>query len=145
MYFGLYTSTVRAKNRIAFPARLKKETGDTLFITNWFENSLLILPKKEWEEKISSVFEKTSFLMPEVRDLDRFIFGGTFTVELDHEGRFILPGYLKEFAKIRKKAVFIGGMWYIQMWDEQVFESYRELNLIQVKDKTAKIFETLKR
>ncbi|MDO8269267.1 MAG: hypothetical protein Q7T54_01185 [Candidatus Levybacteria bacterium] len=144
MFLGVHKVQVRAKNRIAFPAKLRKQTGDLLFVTNWFENSLLVLPKAKWDIVIKEVFDKASFLLPEVRDLDRFIFGGTFEVELDQEGRFILPKYLKEYAKIKKNAVFVGGMWYIQLWDEKLFENHRIMNQLQIKQKAISLFKILK-
>lgn len=144
MYFGLYTVRLRAKNRLAFPAKLKRETGNTLLVTNWFENSLLVLPKREWEALVTEIFEKASFLLPEVRDLDRFIYGGTYEVELDGEARFVLPAYLKEYAKIQEEVVIAGGAWYISIWDKACFESYRALNTLQVKEKAVKVFENKK-
>lgn len=144
MYFGLYTVRLRAKNRLAFPAKLKKETGNTLLVTNWLENSLLVLPKKEWEALVTDIFEKASFLLPEVRDLDRFIYGGTYEVELDGEARFVLPAYLKEYAHIEEEVVITGGAWYISIWDKARFESYRALNTLQVKEKAMKVFENKK-
>jgi MraZ protein len=143
MYFGNFKTVCRVKNRIAFPARLRRQTGDVLLITNWFENSLLVLPKKEWEALVSEIFEKASFLLPEVRDLERFIYGGTFEIELDSEGRFIIPSYLKEYAKIQKDVVFTGGMWYMQLWSEEVFLNYQALAALQIKDKAVQVFEQL--
>lgn len=144
MYLGIYSSQVRAKNRLSFPARFRKQTGDILYLTNWFENSILVLPKNEWEQLTSNIFESASFMLPEVRDLDRFIFGGTFQIELDKEGRFVVPSYLKDYAELKKNAVFVGGMWYMQLWDEDVFENYRQINALQIKEKATKIFTQIK-
>lgn len=144
MFLGIFAVRLRQKNRIAFPAKFRKQTGDSLLITNWFENSLLVLPKDAWEKLVGNVFEKASFLLPEVRDLDRFIYGGTFEVELDEEGRFVLPKYLKEYAKIKDYVVFSGGNWYIQLWDKTLFENYRALSNIQIKEKAVKVFEKTK-
>ena len=141
MYLGIVKVKVRAKNRVAFPSRFKKVTGNSLLITNWFENSLMLLPKEKWEELVKSFFEHVSVLQPEVRDLDRFLFGGTYEVELDPEGRFVVPAYLKEYAKIGENVIFVGGMWNIQMWDEKVFENYRAINAVQVREKAIKVFD----
>jgi MraZ protein len=132
---------MRAKNRVAFPSPLRKITGDRLFITNWFDNSLLVLPKNEWDKLVGDIFGKAAFLLPEVRDLDRFIYGGTYEVEMDLEGRFVLPAYLKEYAKIEHEVIVTGGMWYMTMWDRTVFENYRVLNTIQLKEKAVGVFE----
>lgn len=145
MFIGIYNVRLRQKNRIAFPSKLRKVTGDSLFITNWFENSLLVLPKKDWEELVSNIFENASVLLPEIRDLDRFIYGGTFEVELDSEGRFVMPKYLKEYAQIKDNVIITGGMWYIQMWDEKRFENYRAISSMQIKDKAVKVFEQIQK
>lgn len=144
MYLGTYTARLRDKNRIAFPAKLKILTGDTLYITNWFENSLIVLPKTGWEKLTRELFPKRGYLLPEVRDLERFILGGTFEVTLDEEGRFILPRNLLDHAKIGNEVVFVGGMWYIQLWDGKLYESYRGLNLLQIKNKAKDAYNTLK-
>lgn len=141
MYIGLYSVRLRAKNRLAFPAKFTKITGNSLFITNWFEDSLLVLPKEKWKELVNEIFDKASFLLPEVRDLDRFIYGGTYEVELDGEARFVLPASLKEYAHIEEEVIITGGAWYISIWDKARFESYRALASIQVKDKAIKVFE----
>lgn len=141
MYVGIYPVRLRAKNRLAFPARLRKQTNDSFLITNWFENTLMILPKAEWESLVSDLFREKSYLQAEVRDLDRFIFGGTFELDLDLEGRFVLPGYLKKHAKIENEVVFVGGMWYIQLWDRAMFENYREVNSMQMREKAKNLLK----
>ena len=144
MFLGSFTVKVREKNRIAFPAKFREQTGDTLFITNWFEKSLLILSKKDWEKIIEDILEEGSFLVSEVRDLERFIFGGTFEVELDKEGRFVLPPALKEHIGLQKEAIFIGGAWYISLWDLTHYESYREINNLQIKDRATSVYKRIK-
>ena len=141
MFIGLYRVRLRDKKRIAFPAKLRHITGDRLMITNWFEKSLLVLPKQEWERIVAEIFEKASFLLPEVRNLDQFIYGGTFELELDKEGRFVIPQYLAEYANIKKDIVITGGAWYISIWDESTFESYQTLNALQIRDKAKQVFE----
>lgn len=143
MFLGSYKVRLRAKNRIAFPAKLRDLTGDTLFITNWFENSLIVLPKKDWENLTKDLFSEKSYLLPEVRELERFIMGGTFELNLDSEGRFILPSDLLKYAKIKDEVVFVGGMWYIQIWDQKLYESYRDLNKLQIKNNATIVYEKL--
>lgn len=144
MFLGLYNSTCRIKNRIAFPAKLKQQTGDNLVLTNWFEKTVLVLPKASWEELFGRLFQSNAYLLSEVRELDRFIFGGSYEVELDGEGRFVLPKYLKDYGEIKKEIVFVGGAYYILLQDKDRFESMRELVGIQVKEKAIKVFEGIK-
>ncbi len=143
MFLGSYNVKLREKNRISFPAKFRELTGDSLFITNWFENSLLILGKEEWEKFTSNIFSQNTFLLSQVRDLERFIYGGTFEVNLDAEGRFVIPPFLKEHAKIGKEAIFVGGLWHISLWDVELYSSYRDLSSIQIKDTAEKVYQKL--
>lgn len=145
MFLGTFNVKVRDKNRIAFPAKFRELTGDTLFITNWFENSLLLLSSKDWEIFTSNLFKENSFLLSQVRDLERYIYGGTFEVKLDKEGRFVLPPSLKKHAKIERDAVFVGGAWYISLWNSIVYENYQELNQLQIRDKAEKAYQQLRK
>lgn len=144
MFLGSYTVSVREKNRVAFPKKFREITGDSLFFTNWFENSILILSKIDWEKFTTKLLRENSFLLPQVRDIERFIYGGTFEIQLDSEGRFVVPQYLKEHAKLGSEAQFVGGAWYISLWDKKLYESYRDLNQIQIKEKAIKAYRELK-
>jgi len=143
MFLGSYSVKLRDKNRISFPSKFRELTGDSLFITNWFENSLLVLGKNEWEKFTTNIFKENSFLLSEVRDLERYIYGGTFEVELDSEGRFVIPPFLKEHAKIGKNAIFVGGLWHISLWDEEIYNSYRALNQIQIRTTAEKAYQKI--
>jgi len=143
MFLGSYSVKLRDKNRISFPSKFRELTGDSLFITNWFENSLLVLGKNEWEKFTTNIFKENSFLLSEVRDLERYIYGGTFEVELDSEGRFVIPPFLKEHAKIEKNAIFVGGLWHISLWDEEIYNSYRALNQIQIRTTAEKAYQKI--
>lgn len=145
MFLGIYQVRLRAKNRVALPSKLRKITGDSLYITNWFDKSLLILPKNEWEKFTQDMLSKNSYLLPEARDLERFIFGGTVEVRLDREGRFVIPEKLIKYSGIEKNVIFAGGYWYISLWDETRYKNYQELTHLQIKDKAIKAYERLKK
>lgn len=145
MFLGSYKVKFRQKNRIAFPAKFRGKTGDVLYLTNWFEESILILGKEQWELFTKSLMGENTFLLSEVRELERFIFGGTFEVTLDREGRFVLPSLLKEHARVEDEAVFVGGAWYISMWDSKRYENYQGINRVQIKDKAMQAYKLLKK
>lgn len=140
---GYYTVSVEAKNRLAFPSKYKELTGNKLLITNWFEKSLLVLPTKEWERVVLKVLKIKSSLLPETRDLKRFIYGGAKEVELDQQGRFVLPRYLREYAHIEGRSSFVGCGEYIELWDSAIWESYTEMMNIQIKETARKAAQNL--
>jgi MraZ protein len=50
---------------------------------------------------------------------------GAMDCDVDKQGRIILPGYLKDFAKMGKKIVFAGLYNRIEIWSEELWEKYK--------------------
>jgi MraZ protein len=50
---------------------------------------------------------------------------GAMDCDIDKQGRVIVPGYLKEFAKIGKKLIFAGLYNRIEIWSEELWVKYK--------------------
>lgn len=69
-----------------------------------------------WQELLATV-AKGPFVSRAVRDTTRFLLGNAFEIELDAQGRFVLPEVLRSYAEIGEEAVFLGlGRW-AEIWD----------------------------
>jgi MraZ protein len=68
-----------------------------------------------------------SFSLLEGENLERrrFIFSSTSYVEVDEQGRFVIPKNLLDYAKLDKKAVIIGVGDHFEIWDSAGWESYQ--------------------
>ena len=134
MYLGYYISSCTAKNQLTFPNKLKALTGRSLLITNWFENSIIIVSAELGEEILNTAILDASSLLPEARDLKRFFFSHAVTVELDSKNRFVLPKVLREYARIGDEAIFLGVGERIELWDRKVYENYGEIREAQIRE-----------
>lgn len=141
MYLGQYDARIGEKNRVAFPKKFRELAGSTLIITNWFENALAIFAKNFWETLAREHLQVDSFLVPDARELTRFIFAGASELMLDDQGRFILPEHLKQYGRIEKDAVFIGVGNYIELWDEALWGNYRGFTRVQIKELARRVAE----
>ncbi len=124
MLLGQYEGKVGAKSRIAFPKKFREVLGDKLIITHGYENSLIVVSEKSWKSLLEGT-EGRPFIQSETRETQRFLLGGANFVELDSKGRFVLPGYLREFGKIEDEIIFLGLSRYVEIWDKKQWESYR--------------------
>ena len=118
MLIGQYHSKVSVKGRIAFPKKFREEMGDKLVVTMGYEGSLLMVPVEGWKALIEGT-ENKPFIFGSARDTNRFLLGGASEVELDAQGRFVVPPYLREYAKIGGEIVFLGLNKYVEVWDKQ--------------------------
>jgi len=140
MLLGQYSQKVASKNRIAVPKKFRQDLGDKLIISQGFEKSLLLLGEDSWKKLVSGTVVGP-FTTGAVRSTLRFLIGGAVEVELDNQGRFVLPVHLKEFAKIGREVIFIGLLDWVEIWDVKrwVLESKK------ISDRSSLIAEKLKK
>ena len=53
-------------------------------------------------------------------------FSGASDVKLDSQGRVLIPDYLKKYASLDKSAKIIGVYNRMEIWDERVWDRYRD-------------------
>jgi MraZ protein len=125
MLIGQHAAKVGEKGRIAFPKRFRELMGDKLIITYGFESSLVVVSESNWKSLLEGTEDKP-FLLSGARDTQRFLLGGAVFVDLDAQGRFILPDYLREFASVGDEVVIVGLNKHVEIWDRNKWEKYTE-------------------
>ncbi|WKZ65184.1 MAG: division/cell wall cluster transcriptional repressor MraZ [Flavobacteriales bacterium] len=121
---GEYPSTLDAKSRALLPAALKKQLGGEVakgFVVNRdvFSQCLVLYPMEEWRRTSADVRSLNRFDPDNVEFLRRFLNGAT-PVELDANGRLLIPKPLMDYAKLGKDIVFSGIGDRIEIWDEEL-------------------------
>lgn len=134
MFSGISTISVDAKGRVAVPVSLRERLEEAgvskMKLTVDPDKCLLIYPIENWrqfEERLMAL----SNLDPINRGLQRTYVGHASDIDLDSNGRFLIPPRLRKFASIEKKAVILGQghkleLWSEERWDEK-FEEYPDL------------------
>ena len=125
LLLGQFEINVSGKGRLAFPKSLREILGKKIIITRGYEGCLIAVSKDRWSTLIESTDEKP-FVFGPARDTARFLLGNAAEVELDNQGRFVIPPHLREYSEIDKKAVFLGLSKYVEIWDRENWENYQE-------------------
>lgn len=115
MIIGEYQQKLGDKNRIAFPKKFREELGNRLIVTKGYEGCLVIMSPAQWEEMVSDSVSGP-FVSGLIRDTSRFLLASATEIELDSQGRFVVPNYLKEYSDLSEDGVFLGlGRW-VELW-----------------------------
>lgn len=138
MLIGQFSSRVGEKGRIAVPKRFRQTLGERIIVTYGFESSLIVVSEANWRSLLEGTEDKP-FLMANARDTQRFLLGGASLAELDSQGRFVLPDYLRRFAEIKAEAVFVGLNKYAEIWDSERWAEYQ----VKIKKNIANVAENL--
>lgn len=125
MLIGQCQAKISPKGRLAFPKKFRETLGDDLIITLGYEKSLMVVSVKEWQSLVEATNDK-SFIFGTARDTNRFLLGEASEVKLDSQGRFVLPNYLREHAKISEEAIFLGLNKYVEIWDKKIWSEYQK-------------------
>lgn len=118
MLIGEYEGKLTDKNRLAIPKKIRDEFKGNLVLSRGYEGCLILLDAKLWQA-LEKTISKKPILSLSVRDMKRFIMGSAYEIEVDDQGRFVLPINLKDFAGIDKSVFFIGLGDWIEIWPEE--------------------------
>ena len=120
-----YGSKVDAKGRLVLPARIKaqlpEEESHELVIRRGFEPCLVLYPIAEFKKVFSKISSLTEF-NEEYRKLQRNFLSGVVTVELDNNGRFLIPKNMLSYAQLDKDAILVGMGNKVEIWNPLVYE-----------------------
>lgn len=136
--YAKHVHKIDQKGRVFIPAKQRYLFEEGALLTVWEGPSILLMPVNfwdEWEEENFSVFNVGD---NEYQRLKRILHGNMSLQELDKAGRIIIPGYLLDYAGIKKEVYFIGHGKYYELWAPEVWEEKYSL------DKVQEFFENLK-
>lgn len=129
MFRGINSATLDSKGRMALPARFREVLqlgceGKTVVTIDMREQCLLLYPLPEWEI-VQRKLEALDNVGARARLLQRLLIGHATDLELDAQGRILLPAMLREFGALEKKLVLVGQankieIWSAEHWHEQV-------------------------
>lgn len=129
MFRGINLITIDSKGRLAVPTRYREalivSDGPSLVVTiDTEETCLLLYTAAEWQI-IEDKLQTLPSFNPAARRIQRLLIGHATDVELDTNGRILLPLLLREYAQLDKRVVLIGQGNKFEIWDETLWQSKR--------------------
>ncbi len=132
MFMGEYNHTIDAKGRLIVPSKFRESLGDEFVVTKGMDGCLFVYDNNEWakfEEKLRSL----PMIDKEARQFTRYFLAGAASVEVDKQGRILIPAVLRDFAEITKDAVLVGVGSRIEIWSKERWDgtvSYEDMEEI---------------
>lgn len=130
MFRGVSQLSLDTKGRIAIPLRyrdvLSERCQGQVVVTVDRDGCLLLYPAPDWV-RIEQALMSRPNINPQVRRLQRLLVGHATELELDTQGRLLLPTPLREFAGLDKRVLLVGQGNKFEIWDEVTWSRNREL------------------
>lgn len=125
MFLGSYQPNLIGKGRIALPKKIRNElVGERMVLTIGPESCLYGFSEKGWEEIIKPELNRPLFSDTEARTLRRQMCMEATVINLDSQGRFVIPEVMLKYAEIKEKLVLIGAGDHFEIWNNKQWNEY---------------------
>jgi transcriptional regulator MraZ len=133
VFRGVQSINMDAKGRLAIPTRqrdrLKDDCdGEVVITVDTQSPCLAIYPLPVWES-LEQEIQDLPALKPEVKRFQRLVLGYATDLQLDANGRLLLPQSLREWAKLEKKLILAGQGKKLELWSEELWNAEVEADL----------------
>ena len=126
MFLGQYLLSMGDDRSVLLPGAFQELLAQGAYITRGFEQNLLIMSETEFQAASQKV-AALNLADPTVRLLNRLILAHASPLDLDGNGRFILPAELVEFSGLQKEIILVGQGDYIEVWSPAEWEKQTRL------------------
>jgi MraZ protein len=137
MFRGNHPTRVDEKGRLKVPAEFKRtideKYGQQFYITSRDGRIAEIYPFEEWkkiEEKLATV---SNFNPAKKKFLDRVNYYGQM-VEMDSQGRVLIPQILRESAEVKGDVLVFGNLTFLEVRNAEAFRKHLEANPLTEED-----------
>ena len=125
MFIGEYKYSIDDKKRLAIPVKFRQLLGKKAVITQGLDKCLILYPTREWGN-LAKKIAKLPLAQADARSFARLMLGGAMEVAFDALGRILIPDYLKNYAGMKKKVIFVGLYDRVEVWDEEEFQTNKK-------------------
>lgn len=125
MFIGEYQHSIDQKGRVAIPVKFRLSLGSGAIVTRGLDHCLFVFEKNEWE-KLAQKLVAMPIAQSNSRAFARLMLAGAMEVEMDSQGRILLPDYLRKYAGLSKSTIIAGLYSRLEIWDEESWKKYKE-------------------
>ncbi len=130
MFRGVQQVNMDAKGRLAIPARQRERLlsqceGQIVVTIDTQSRCLVIYPLPEWE-RLEKDIQNLPALNPAIKRFQRLVLGYATDIDLDGNGRMLLPPAQRAYAELEKSVMLVGQGNKLEIWSQTLWEAEQE-------------------
>ena len=125
MFFGSYVHNLDEKGRLVIPSKMREELGLKAYILKGYDGALSIY-KEEGFLKLMQEVNSLPFNKKNTRAYLRTQLASVCELEIDRQGRVLLPTQLLSKYQIGREVIVIGALDHIEVWNKAEYEAYEK-------------------
>ena len=134
MLSGEYNVTLDDTGRIALPRNLRDELEKgQVVLTKGADDCLWLYTADEWEEQKRIIIEGTNRYSKQGRILMQHFIGPEKYLDMDKQGRILIPPTLRDHAGLAKDCIILGQINYLELWAEDRYRAHLQSSVDDFK------------
>lgn len=110
---------------MAIPAKFRENLQGGAIVTRGLDSCLFVFAPKEWQA-LAEKLVALPLVQANSRAFVRLMLSGATDVEIDGQGRILIPEYLRKYAGLKKEAVVTGLYNRMEIWDKENWNRYKQ-------------------
>jgi MraZ protein len=132
-FFGRFEHSLDDKGRVILPVKFRAPFDDGGFVSEYQDGCLALWTPEEFEVQSEAMRQRAATGRSD-RNLARQWSSAAAPVELDRQGRMMIPNHLRDFAGLGSDVLVIGAidrveLWNRERWDEIVLPEQERLTM----------------
>ena len=125
MFIGSYFHNIDEKGRLVIPSKMRDELGSKAYILKGFDGALSIFRESDFIE-LARKLQALPFHKKNSRAYLRIQLASACELDIDRQGRALLPAQLLDKYQIGKEVIVIGALDHIEVWNRADYENYEK-------------------
>ena len=125
MFFGSYTHNLDEKGRLVIPSKMRDELCLKAYILKGFDGALSIFKEEDFQNLVKEL-QNLPFNKKNSRAYLRIQLASACELDIDRQGRALLPTQLLNKYQIGKEVIVIGALDHIEVWNRSDYEEYEK-------------------
>ncbi len=127
LFVGEYRITFTGQSRIIIPKKIREalDNGKTFTLTKGLDSCLSGFRNSDWEMAAKELLSPSPLEMQKA-EVKRHLFSSATILEIDDQGRIVIPKTLLDYAGLVNNAVIIGVGDHFEIWQPQRWDKYQK-------------------
>jgi len=140
MFIGEFKHNLDLKGRLAVPIKFRQKLSSGAIVTRGLDKCLFVFSNKEWEVLAQKLIA-LPLAQANSRAFVRLMLAGAMDVELDKQGRILIPDYLRDYAGLKKETIVAGLYNRFEIWNSESWKEYKNKTESQSDEIAEKLSE----
>jgi MraZ protein len=126
VFFGEFSVSLTGGGRVVLPKKLRELLkGNSFVLAKGFDACLAGYDKEDWEQRAQELLS-VSLLEKENLEKRRFLFASASYLDIDEQGRFVVPKHLFSYAQLGSKITIVGVGDHFEIWNPEKWTEYMQ-------------------